>query len=282
MRRDSILVLAFLLHVATAFAAPLGPDGPPGRYLPGKFVWFDLATEDPAGARAFYGAVFGWTFREVAGSPRDYLLIESGGVKVGGVLRHTRPAGAKVGARWLSVVSVRDVARAAELARSRGGEVLLAPRSIRGRGTHAVLRDPEGAVFGVLAAEGGDPPDTPVADGEFYWLDLFARDPAKAAAFYAAVAGLEVDVGEVAGRPRTLLSTGGVARAGVARLPAGADRPGWLPYVLVPDVPAALERARRAGGRVVLAPRADLLGGNLAIIADPLGGIVGVVNWEAR
>ena len=276
-----VLALVAMLHAVCAAAAPLGPDGTPGRYLPGKFIWFDLATEDPAAARAFYGAVFGWKFRDAGGRPEGYALIENaGGAKVGGIFRHARPAGAKVGARWLSVISVRDPARASEVARERGGSVLLAPKSVPGRGSHAVLRDPEGAVFAVMAAEGGDPPDTPVADGEVFWLDFYSRDPAKAAAFYAAVTGLEVDVGEVGGRERTLLSTGGIARAGIARLRATEDRAGWLPYILVDDVPATLARARRAGGRVLLEPRAHVLGGDLAIIADPLGGVVGVVNWN--
>ena len=276
-----VLALMVALHAVCAAAAPLGPDGTPGRYLPGKFIWFDLATEDPAGARAFYGAVFGWKFRDGGGGPEGYALIENGvHGKVGGIFRHMRPAGAKVGARWLSVIAVRDPARAASLARERGGSVLLAPKSVPGRGTHAVLRDPEGAAFGVLAAEGGDPPDTPVADGEVFWLDLFARDPAKAAAFYAELAGFDVDVGEVGGRERTLLSTGGIARAGITPLRSADDRSGWLPYILVEDVPATLARARRAGGRVLLEPRAHVLGGNLAIIADPSGGAVGVVNWD--
>jgi hypothetical protein len=30
------------------------------RYEPGTFCWVDLATTDPAGAKAFYGALFGW------------------------------------------------------------------------------------------------------------------------------------------------------------------------------------------------------------------------------
>ena len=67
-------LLVLLMHVACASASALGPDGA-GPYLPGKFVWIDLATEDPARAREFYGAVFGWTFREAGG----YTLIEAQG-----------------------------------------------------------------------------------------------------------------------------------------------------------------------------------------------------------
>jgi predicted enzyme related to lactoylglutathione lyase len=130
----------------------------------------------------------------------------------------------------------------------------------------------------VLAAEDGDPPDTPVEEGEVFWLDLFATDPAKEAAFYAALAGYEVDRGEIAGRTRTLLATIGIARAGVALSPASAGHSEWLPYILVADVPATLQRVRENGGRV-LAPRADLLGGQLAVIADREGGVIGIVNW---
>lgn len=241
-------------------------------------MWLDLATEDPAAARVFYGAVFGWRFLDVKGAAQPYTLIEGRGGKVGGMFRHQRPAGAKSGSRWLALMA-GDPDETAEAVRARGGEVLLKPTRVPGRGKHAVFRDPEGAVFGVLANEGGDPADTAVADGDLFWLDLFAHDPAKAASFYAPLGDYDVHVGDVAGRPRTLLATEGIARAGIARLPANADKPGWLPYILVDDVQGALARARDAGGRIVLAPRADLLDGNLAVIADPQGGVIGVVNW---
>jgi predicted enzyme related to lactoylglutathione lyase len=279
MARTWIPGLALLLASALAAASPLGPDGEAGRVLPGKFVWLDLATEDPARARAFYGAVFGWTFRDAAGSPAPYTLIESPHGKVGGMFRRTRPAGASVGARWLGLVSVRDPAQAARYVRRLGGEVLVAPVTIPGRGTHAVLRDPQGAAFGVMRSE-GDPTDDPVADGELFWMDLFSSAPREAAEFYAGLAGYATDAAEGSPRPRFILSNDGIARAGVVS--AGNGPPGWLPYILVDDVPAALGRATRAGGRVLLPPRENVLGGNVAIIADPTGGAIGMVNWTAR
>ena len=175
MRRILVLAIAWFLVASGAAAAPLGPDGTAGQSLPGKFTWFDLATEDPAGARTFYGAVFGWKFTPVKDAPASYMLIENETGKVGGLFKHARPKDAKAGARWLSIISVRDPAAVAKLVRENGGAVLLEPKAVAGRGTHAVFRDPEGAVFGVLAAEGGDPPDTPVEDGDVFWLDLFAR-----------------------------------------------------------------------------------------------------------
>ena len=280
MFRLATVMVGLVLAATAASASPLGPDGERGRRLAGKFIWFDLATEDPAAARTFYGAVFGWKFRDVPGTAAPYTLIERAGAKVGGLFRRARPAGATVGARWLSLLSVGDAAKTEQEVLRKGGQVVVAPVFVAGRGTHAVFRDPEGAVFGVLAAVDGDPPDTPVIEGQVFWLDLFARDPAKAADFYAGLAGYEVFTGQAApGRERRTLAAGGYARAGVVALPKDVANPGWLPYVLVDDVDAALVRARQAAGRIVLAPRPDLLDGNVAIIADPSGGVVGVVNW---
>jgi predicted enzyme related to lactoylglutathione lyase len=262
-------------------ASPLGPDGAAGTRLPGKFTWLELATENPASAREFYTAVFGWKFREVTGAPPSYAVIENDTGKVAGVFRHPRPANATVGARWLPMISVTNAASAAQVVRDRGGQVLAPPKVVAGRGTHAVFRDPEGAVFGVLRSEDGDPPDTPVEEGDVFWLDLFSADAAKAGAFYAAVAGYNVDAGEVAGRQRTLLSTNGIARAGIARLQGSMGKPAWLPYILVEDVRATLLRVRQAGGRIVMEPRSTLLDGKLAVIADREGGVIGIVNWVA-
>ncbi len=195
------------------------------------------------------------------------------------MFRHVRGNGAKSGARWLPVMSVSDISKAAQTVRDLKGEVLVAPTVVSLRGTHAVFRDPDGAAFGAMTNDGGDPADTPVNDGEVFWLDLFTHDTAKAAAFYSAVGGFEVDVGDVAGLSRTLLATNGIARAGIAHLPADSDKATWVAYILVDDVPGTLARVAKAGGRVIVAPRAELLGGNLAIVADPLGGVIGIVNW---
>ena len=275
-----LLAMGLALVSVPALPGTLGPDGAAGRFHPGRFIWFDLATDNPSGARTFYGAVFGWRFRDVDAPPGGYTLIENASGKIGGMFRHPRPPDARAGSRWLSMISNPDPAKAAEYVRQRGGQVVVAPTNVRGRGTHAVFRDPQGAVFGVLANDGGDPADGPVADDDFFWVDLFASDPAGAATFYAGLSGFEVSETETtAGRPRWLLATEGIARAGIAKLGAAATAPGWLPYVLVDDVPGTLARARAAGGKIVVAPRADLLDGNVAVIADPDGGVVGVVNW---
>ena len=252
------------------------------QYYPGKFVWFDLVTDDPAALRQFYGAVFGWQFRTVGKPPASYALIENAGDNIGGMFYHVRPAGASSSARWLSLISVPDPAASVRYVEQHGGTVIAPLATIAGRGTHALFRDPQGAVFGVLKSESGDRPDTPVETGDFFWADLLAPDPAKATEFYVGLAGYEASDREAnANVKRLVLSSEGYARAGIVPLPAPIKQAGWLPYVLVDDVVGTLQKATAAGGRVLLQPRPDLLDSNLAVIADPRGGIFGVVRWAA-
>ena len=51
-------------------------------------------------------------------------------------------------------------------------------------------------------------------------------------------------------------------------------------YVRVNDVTTTLKKVEAAGGRVMVEPDETLLNGNLAIFADPQGGIIGIVKWE--
>jgi predicted enzyme related to lactoylglutathione lyase len=262
-------------------AAPVYPPiGAAGELHPGKFIWFDLVTDDLAAARDFYAAVFSWRFRAVEGAPASYTVIEHAGRNIAGMMEHKAPPDSARGARWLSLISVSDPGQAVSYVEQQGGTVIVPMKAIAGRGTHVLFRDPQGAVFGVLKSDSGDPPDTPVADGDFFWLDLLAADPAQAAGFYQGLAGYEVNVRELGeGVKRAVLASDGYARAGIAPLPEAVKKPGWLPYILVEDVSGTLEKVRAAGGKVLVEPRAELLEGNLAVIADTRGGVLGIVNW---
>ncbi len=274
----SVLSLLVLAGCATPELPALATDG---QRLPGKFVWFDLATSDVERSERFYAAVFGWQFRRAGRSSDRYTVIRHAGRDIGGMFRS--PGEGTRTARWLPLISVSDARVASTGVEQNGGRVVVAPTHVARRGTHALLRDAEGALFGVLQTDTGDPADTPVPIGDFFWVDLFARSPAQAAAFYRSIAGYEVSSERLGvGVERVVLSAGGFARAGVAPLPATLNDSGWLPYVLVRDVAATLERVRRAGGRLLAAPRAEWLEGRIAVFADPGGGVLGIVDWRAE
>ena len=279
----AIGALAALFAAGMTFAAdaPRVPvvNAKPEAHLPGKFIWFDCVTEDAYASKAFYGALFGWDFHSIGDGANRYTLISSQGRNIGGLHFHPRGNAQARGSRWISLMSVADPALAARYVEAHGGKVVVPPTPFAGRGTHALFRDDDGALFGVLKSDSGDPPDRPAAAGEFQWVDLFTHDPAKAAEFYRGLAAFEVSVKGVAPElVRVVLGTGGVARASLIALPKDVADSGWLPFVQVDDVAAAVRKAAALGGTVLLAPRADLLNGHVAVIADPHGGVLGVVN----
>jgi len=274
-----------LCAAASVFATdPPAPRAPlvnaqPGARIPGKFIWFDCVTADPYASKAFYGAVFGWDFHSIGSGTGRYTLIENKARNIGGMHFRPRGNGPAQGSRWLSLMSVADPALAAQYVESHGGKVVVAPTVFEGRGVHALFRDDEGALFGVLKSDTGDPPEGAAMPGEFVWLDLFTRDPKKAAEFYRGLAGYDVAVKQTSPETaRVALSTGGVIRASIITMPKEVQAPGWLPFVHMDDVAAAVGRAAANGGKVLFAPRPDYYGGHVAVIADPLGGVIGIVN----
>jgi len=275
--------LVAALHVGSAMAAPALPpvtDPPTTIRIPGKFVWFDLVTPDAAASRAFYGKVLGWTFQPVAGAS-DYTAIAADGRLVGGVFQPAAGAAGPPGSRWLSFVSVGDVRAVITRLGGMGFTTLLPATEVPGRGTQAVVRDPQGAVVGLLRSASGDPRDEPVGPGEFFWVDLYARDVVTASAAYSAVGFNVVPADEELGE-RMLLEANGYARAGITQMPPEAKQPGWLPYVQVEDVGATVAAALAAGGKVLMAPDPAVLDGNVAVIGDPLGGVLGVIHWTVQ
>lgn len=112
-------------------------------------------------------------------------------------------------------------------------------------------------------------------DGSFIWYELLTSDPDAAAAFYAEVIGWTAKPAGQPGMDYRIFSAGGTDVAGHMELPEGAAeagmRPGWIGYVGVGDVDAAVEGVGARGGRVHM-PAMDLEGvGRMAMVADPQG-----------
>lgn len=250
--------------------------------LPGKFVWADLFTSEFDAARQFYADTFGWEWRWISRGPEHrYGIFYSDGEAVAGVAHRAAPEPDKPYARWIYYASVADVKSASADTLARGGRVLLDRRSIPNRGDFAVVADAEGAPFGVLHSSSGDPPDYRAELGEWLWVGLFSRDAEAASKFYASLFGYEIVAPEAGGDIlEYVLAAEGHSRAGIGQLrPESESRPTWLGVVRVDDVGATLERARRAGGEVLYEADQEDLAGQLTVVADPFGGIVGLMRW---
>jgi len=281
-----ILVTLLLSHAAQGAELQLPPlnDPPTGLHLSGKLVWVDLVTPDPVAARRFYGELFGWTFTSVGSGQGAYALAHLDGAAIAGIVGRANPAGERSRSRWIPFMSARDVSAIERAVSRAGGKALVATRAIPARGTLALFADPEGAIFGALDSTSGDPGDYLPEVGDWIWAQLFSRDADKAAGFYAGLAGyVPVEAESSAPSRSLLLTSNGYARASILQIPAGRDdmRPDWLLYVRVADVSKASANAEQLGGKVLLAAKPELYQGRVAVIADPGGAPVGLLQWDA-
>lgn len=248
--------------------------------LPGKFIWADLVTDDVARARDFYAQVFGWKFWGVG----NYVVAMNDGQPLAGMFQKPRPANdPKAKPRWFGYISVPSVGKAERAVAKAGGRMLMPPKNFPKRGEQAVFADREGAIFGVMKSSAGDPEDVLAEPGDWIWMQLLSRDPRNAAEFYRAVAGYEVSENTSANRINDyILVSKGFARATVRTMVTtnAGVRSTWLPYVRVPSVADAVTKARNAGGTVLIEPKPEVFEGRIAVVADPTGAAVGIMEWR--
>ncbi len=268
---------------AVGFEPPPVTDQSGTEHHAGKVIWAELVTPDLGEAERFYAALFGWTFREQSHSNGRYALALLNGAPVAGLIHQPLRAGEKRQPYWLTFIAVSDVDAAERVTLGNGGKVAVAPRSYPARGRQAVLTDPQGAHFAVIASASGDPPDYMAENGAWIWSSLLTRDPESVIAFYQNVFGYEVfDLQSDDGLQHAVLATDDMARASVNSLPAdtASRQPHWLNFIRVADASDMATKAVALGGRVLVAPRPDRHGGKLAVMADPTGAPFGVMEWS--
>jgi predicted enzyme related to lactoylglutathione lyase len=118
----------------------------------GVFVWDELGTTDADGAQRFYEDVFGWTTQDMGPDYGGYRVFHRGETGIAGVM--TVPD-ASIPPHWQPYVAVEDPDAIAGKAAELGGSALMEPTDVPKVGRLAVLRDPQGAVFGIIRPDPG-------------------------------------------------------------------------------------------------------------------------------
>ena len=111
---------------------------------PGGVAWNEAAVDDPDGARAFYGQVFGFHFDEMPESG-GYTTFATDDRPLGGLGGH-QPGSPK---GWTACFSVSSVDGAVSKVESAGGKVTMAAMDTS-FGRFAVVEDPWDAPFEVM------------------------------------------------------------------------------------------------------------------------------------
>ena len=228
-----------------------------------SFIWYELMTSDTEAAKAFYGRVVGWEARVFKESGQDYSIFEANGRGIGGAMGIPAEAG-EAGARpcWIGYIAVADVDAATARIVEAGGTLHKDIIEIPTVGRIAMVSDPQGAPFYLIAPQGEDqPPTAPMTPGHVGWHELHTSDWENAFDFYARQFGWAkaeaMDMGPMGtyqlftagGDPEAKENwTGGMMNANTF------GRPAWLFYFIVGDIDAAAERVNSAGGQVLNGP----------------------------
>jgi uncharacterized protein len=136
-----------------AAAAVWQPGKHPGAGLvnePDTLTWNELFTRDPDGAKSFYQAVFGWEGETVEMGPMKYTEWKLGGTTIGGMLADNPGIPPEVPAHWLAYFGTADTDATVRAATDLGATLLAEPMDVPA-GRFAVLADPTGAMFAVIA-----------------------------------------------------------------------------------------------------------------------------------
>jgi len=247
------------------------------RWPAGIPCWADVSAPDVEAARAFYGAVLGWSFQETGEEYGGYVLAEVRGRAVAGI----GPAQGDQPPAWTLYLASDDADATAAAVGESGGTVVMPPMDVGALGRMLIASDPSGGVFGVWAAGEHIGASLVNEPGGLAWEDLRSTDPAAARAFYGAVFGYEFHALEAAGPDYRLFHLPGDpaplgGMGGMFGAPEGTPSH-WLVYFNVAGADAAAEAASGSGGQV-LAPPFDTSFGRMGALADPAG----AVFWIAQ
>ncbi|WP_229071752.1 VOC family protein [Actinoplanes sp. DH11] len=119
--------------------------------VPGALTWNELNTRDAEGAKAFYGVVFDWDYQDTHVSGLPYVMCELNRQPVAGMQLMVGSGWPDdLPPHWLIYFAVGDCDVAAEHAQRLGGRLVHPPTSITA-GRYALLEDPQGGRFAILA-----------------------------------------------------------------------------------------------------------------------------------
>jgi predicted enzyme related to lactoylglutathione lyase len=240
----------------------------------GQFVWYELTTPDVDAAKKFYPRFTDWGTQAF---DANYTMFTTKGLPIAGIFRLNDEMKANgVPPNWMPYIECDNVDATADKARSLGASVVVGPDDIPGTGRFAVVRDPQGAMFGIYKSSRQSIAwDGTNVVGRFSWHELMTTDHEVAAKFYSALFGWskisEMDMGPGAGM-YYMFGQNGKMYGGMYTTPPemAGMHPFWLVYIHVKDVGKAVGIATK-NGATVHRPQMDIPGGSIAILGDPQG-----------
>jgi predicted enzyme related to lactoylglutathione lyase len=247
----------------------------------GLFAWYDIMAVDETATNPFYSELFGWDFSAEPRPNDGYRMVTFEGHGLGGSLPWKTESGRSV---WMGYIQVTDIAEHVARARELGATIFVESMGIPNVGTFAVLDDPTGAPFYLYEIVPEFRALTNGYDrgpGNIIWNELISNDLPAASAFYREIAGWELVPMSPGPLAYTVAKVGGAPVAGLFQPDVPPENSAWIMSVHTADIDATLAKAGELGGSVVHAANTVPGVGRTAWIADPTGGVIGLMQPEA-
>jgi uncharacterized protein len=246
-------------------------------------------TPDPAASIDFYSSVAGWTAAPHPSSVTSsgpYTVLSKDGREFAGMFAFTEQMKANgMPPFWVGYIAVADADETAAKIEAAGGSIHSAPEDIPGVGRFAMVADPGGALFYVMAPRPESvPPPRPEPDSPACgWHELITSQGQEAAfEFYSELFGWETlsefDMGPM-GTYR-IFGANGERLGGMMDKPEELPRSVWGYYFTTPAIDAAAERVTANGGMVRMGPMQVPDGSWVIQCADPQGAVFSMVSRE--
>lgn len=252
-------------------------------YEPGTFCWANHSTPDLAGAKRYYGELFGWGFDDRTNDGDGFWMARRHGENVAALYpREEQERAQGLPPHWNNYVSVADADASAARAVELGGAVTEGPFDVSDAGRTAVLTDPTGAMFWVWQPRAHIGAGRVNDAGCLVWNELRTDDPERTLAFYSALFDWSFEQRDptdggaywvISNRAAGGGRNGGVRQVSTHDVPDAARA--WIPYFTVDSVAVTAEAAAASGGSVhrgLGRPDADAT----ARIEDPTGAAFGL------
>jgi len=142
----------FVDNAGTAFSVWQAGTHPGAELVnePGALTWNELTTRNPDDAKAFYGAVFGWTYEDLPMGDFDYTEWQLDGRTIGGMMPMVGPMWpAELPNHWMVYFGTDDTDASCAKVTELGGTVHVEPFDVPA-GRIAVVNDPAGAPFSLI------------------------------------------------------------------------------------------------------------------------------------
>jgi predicted enzyme related to lactoylglutathione lyase len=256
-------------------AVASGTAREPATEQRGAFIWYELMTGDPEGAKRFYDAVVGWNIGEPTPQFQGYRMIEIpsrfGGGFAGGVLPLTDEM-RRHGARptWLGYVGVNDVDAAVVAIERAGGKTLMPAFDISEVGRIAMVADPQGVPFYVMRGASEESSDvfSPDRIGRCTWNELLTSDLGAARRFYVEQFGWTLgDVMPMGPMGDYQFIEHGGRPTGAMFAPPGGQ-PAWRFCFRTESLERSIDEVNKGGGTIHFGPAEVPTGGRIIQATD--------------